>query len=146
MESCDLYSERMELHYDDIEYFYIESKRVTNRRKKERDDLRRIISILQEEKEDLREENKELRTRNKQLKKRLLDILLRGKKKYDTSKDFACGGEREGDVGRGFEHGDGETVTFAEDAFADTLVQETQDPRRQQVVFLHSPGSLLTSS
>ena len=135
MESCDLFSETMELHYDDIEYFYIESKRVTDRRKKERDYLRQEISILQEEKKELRKENKELRTRNEQLKQRLLSILWRGKKKYDASKHFTCGGERGGDIGGGFEHGD---VTFAEDAFAHTLVKEIQAPRRAQVAFLHS--------
>ena len=137
MESCDLFSETMELHYDDIEYFYIESKRVTDRRKKERDYLRQEISILQEEKKELRKENKELRTRNEQLKQRLLSILSRGKKK-SKSKHFTCGWEREGDIGGGFEHGDEETVTFAEDAFAHTLVKEIQAPRRAQIAFLHS--------
>ena len=32
MEACEEFSEKMELHADDIEYFYIESKRVTARR------------------------------------------------------------------------------------------------------------------
>ena len=36
-------------------------------------------------------------THNEQLKQRLLSILSRGKKKYDASKHFTCGGEREGD-------------------------------------------------
>ena len=146
MESCDLFSETMELHYDDIEYFYIESKRVTDRRKKERDYLRQEISILQEEKKELRKENKELRTRNEQLKQRLLSILWRGKKKYDASKHFTCGGERGGDIDGGFEHGNVETVTFAEDAFVHTLVQETQAPRRDQVAFLHSSWMEVVSS
>ena len=57
MEACDLFSGTMELHSEDVEYFYIESKRVTERRKRERDNLRREISILKEEKEELREEN-----------------------------------------------------------------------------------------
>merc|ERR1719474_1186656 len=61
----------MELHSEDVEYFYIESKRVTERRKKERDNLRREICILKEEKEELREENQQLRRTNKQLKERL---------------------------------------------------------------------------
>ena len=71
MEACDLFSETMELHSEDVEYFYIESKRVTERRKRERDNLRREISILKEEKEELREENQQLRRTNKQLKERL---------------------------------------------------------------------------
>ena len=71
MEACDLFSETMELHSEDVEYFYIESKRVTERRKRERDNLRREISILKEEKEELREENQQLRQTNKQLKERL---------------------------------------------------------------------------
>jgi len=71
MEACDLFSETMELHSEDVEYFYIESKRVTERRKRERDNLRREISILKEEKEELREENQHLRHTNKQLKGRL---------------------------------------------------------------------------
>ena len=71
MEACDLFSETMELHSEDVEYFYIESKRVTERRKKERDNLRREIRILKEEKEELREENQQLRQTNKQLKERL---------------------------------------------------------------------------
>ena len=61
----------MELHSEDVEYFYIESKRVTERRKRERDNLRREISILKEEKEELLEENQQLRQTNKQLKERL---------------------------------------------------------------------------
>ena len=44
MEACDLFSETMELH-SDVDYFYIESKRVTERRKRERDNLRREISV-----------------------------------------------------------------------------------------------------
>ena len=71
MEACDLFSETMELHSEDVEYFYIESKRVTERRKRERDNLRREISILKEEKEELLEENQQLRQTNKQLKERL---------------------------------------------------------------------------
>jgi len=71
MEACDLFSETMELHSEDIEYFYIESKRVTERRKRERDNLRREIGVLKEEKEELREENQQLRQTNKQLKERL---------------------------------------------------------------------------
>ena len=71
MEACDLFSETMELHSEDVEYFYIESKRVTERRKRERDNLRREISLLKEEKEELREENEQLRRTNKQLKERL---------------------------------------------------------------------------
>ena len=71
MEACDLFSETMELHSEDVEYFYIESKRVTERRKRERDNLRREISIVKEEKEELREENQQLRRTNKQLKERL---------------------------------------------------------------------------
>ena len=73
MEACDLFSETMELHSEDVEYFYIESKRVTERRKRERDNLRREISILKEEKEELREKNQQLRRTNKQLKE-LLEV------------------------------------------------------------------------
>ena len=36
MEACEEFSENMELHADDVEYFYIESKRVTERREKEK--------------------------------------------------------------------------------------------------------------
>ena len=45
MEACDLFSETMELHSEDDENVYIESKRVTERRKRERDNLRREISV-----------------------------------------------------------------------------------------------------
>ena len=71
MEACDLFSETMELHSEDVKYFYIESKGVTERNKRESDNLRREIRILTEEKEELREENQQLRWTNKQLKERL---------------------------------------------------------------------------
>jgi len=86
MEACDLFSETMELHSEDVEYFYIESKRVTERRKRERDNLRRELSILKEEKEELREENQQLRQTNKQLKQRLL--VKEGKPYSDLDGDF----------------------------------------------------------
>ena len=44
MEACDLFSETMESHSEDVEYFYIESKRVTERRKRERDNLLSYLS------------------------------------------------------------------------------------------------------
>ena len=56
----------------------------------------------------------------------------------DDANDKLQQANREGDIGGGFEHGDEETVTFAEDAFAHTLVKETQAPRRAQVAFLQS--------
>jgi len=87
MEACDLFSETMELHSEDVEYFYIESKRVTERRKRERDNLRREISLLKEEKEELREENEQLRRTNKQLKERLL--VKEGKIYGDLDGDYS---------------------------------------------------------
>ena len=130
MEASDLFSETMELPPDDIEWFYIESQRVTDRRKMERDNLRKEISILEEEKEELRKENRELRIENQQLKKRRKEM-------YDASRHCKGGGEEEGDVG-GCEHGDEETVTFAESALAGTLPNETEAPGREQVAFLQS--------
>ena len=106
MEACDLFSETMELHSEDVEYFYIESKRVTERRKRERDNLRREISILKEEKEGLREENQQLRQTNKQLKERLSvqegkiygDLARRGfQHQHFHGKTFSwCHGQRQG--------------------------------------------------
>ena len=72
MEACEEFSEKMELHADDIEYFYIESKRVTARREQEKESLRQEIDVLQGEKEELRRKILDLKTENLQLKEMLV--------------------------------------------------------------------------
>ena len=74
MEACEEFSENMELHADDIEYFYIESKRVTARREEEKDNLRKEIGALQGEKEELRREMLDLKAENLQLREKLVHM------------------------------------------------------------------------
>jgi len=73
MEACEEFSENMELHADDIEYFYIESKRVTARREEEKDNLKKEIGLLEREKEELRREILDLKTENLQLREKLVN-------------------------------------------------------------------------
>ena len=73
MEACEEFSENMELHADDIEYFYIESKRVTARREEEKDNLKKEIGLLEREKEELRREILDLKTENPQLREKLVN-------------------------------------------------------------------------
>ena len=71
MEACEEFSESMELHADEIEYFYIESKRVTARREEQKENLRKEIGLLQGEKEEMKRKILELKTENLQLKEKL---------------------------------------------------------------------------
>jgi len=73
MEACEEFSENMELHADDVEYFYIESKRVTERREKEKESLKKEIGVLQEERKELRKEILDLKTENLQLREKLVN-------------------------------------------------------------------------
>ena len=73
MEACEEFSENMELHADDVEYFYIESKRVTERREKEKESLKEEIEMLQEERKELRKEILDLKTENLQLREKLVN-------------------------------------------------------------------------
>ena len=73
MEACEEFSENMESHADEIEYFYIESKRVTARREEEKENLRKEIGFLQGEKEEMKREILELKTENLQLKEKLVN-------------------------------------------------------------------------
>jgi len=73
MEACEEFSENMELHADDVEYFYIESKRVTERREKEKESLKKEIGVLQEDRKKLRKEILDLKTENLQLREKLVN-------------------------------------------------------------------------
>jgi len=84
MEACEEFSEKMELHADDIEYFYIESKRVTARREQEKESLRQEIDVLQGEKEELRRKILDLKTENLQLKEMLVKSGEAGSMKTPT--------------------------------------------------------------
>ena len=84
MEACEEFSENMELHADEIEYFYIESKRVTARREEEKENLRKELGLLQGEKEAMKREILELKTENLQLKEKLVN----GEEKVSSKKQF----------------------------------------------------------
>ena len=85
MEACEEFSENMELHADDVEYFYIESKRVTERREKEKESLKKEIKVLQEERKELRKEILDLKTENLQLREKLVNGgEVMGSKEQDT--------------------------------------------------------------
>ena len=70
MEACEELSENMELHADDVEYFYIESKKVTERKENEKESLKKEIGVLQKEMQELRKENQDLKTENLRLREK----------------------------------------------------------------------------
>ena len=96
MEACEEFSENMELHVDDIEYFYIESKKVTARREEEKENLKKEIGVLQEEKEELTREILYLKTENLQLREKLANtggVLSSKKETVKVTAQLVQGGE-----------------------------------------------------
>ena len=74
MEACDEFSDHMKLHENDVEYFYIESKRKSDKKNKEMESLKKEIGILKEEKVELKNEILHLKNENLQLLEKVANM------------------------------------------------------------------------
>ena len=75
MEACDEFSDHMVLHEElGVEYFYIESKRKSDKKNKEMESLKKEIGILKEEKVELKNEILHLKNENLQLLEKVANM------------------------------------------------------------------------